>query len=44
MKETDSMIELVSAMTGLEIIAFGRYTELKKKYTEEKSDVVDKEE
>ena len=34
-KEVDSMIELVSAMIGLDIIAFGgNYAELKKKYTE----------
>ena len=31
----DSMIELVSAMIGLDIIVFGgKYAELKKKYTE----------
>ena len=31
--EIDAMIELVSAMTGIDIIAFGKYAELKKKYT-----------
>ena len=32
--EIDSMISLVSAMIGLDIIAFGKYAELKKKHTE----------
>ena len=34
-EEVDSMLELVSAMIGLDIIAYGgKYAELKKKYTE----------
>ena len=32
----DSMLDLVCAMTGLEITYFGKYAELKKKYTEER--------
>ena len=36
--EIDSMISLVSAMIGLDIIAFGKYAELKKKYTEDQRD------
>ena len=36
-REFDNMIELVSAMTGLNVIAYGgKFAELKKKYTEEK--------
>ena len=31
----DSMMELVCAMTGLELTYFGKYAELRKKYTEE---------
>ena len=34
--EFDAMIELVSAMTGFNVIAYGgKFAELKKKYTEE---------
>ena len=32
----DQMLNLVCAMTGLELMFFGKYAELKKKYTEEK--------
>ena len=33
-REFDNMIELVSAMTGLDVIAYGgKFAELKKKYT-----------
>jgi hypothetical protein len=31
----DTTIDLVCAMTGLDITIFGKYAELKKKYTEE---------
>ncbi len=30
----DSTIDLICAMTGVDIVAFGKYAELKKKYTE----------
>lgn len=33
-KAVDEMMELVCAMTGLELTFFGKYAELKKKYTE----------
>lgn len=33
----DPMLDLVCHMTGLEITFFGKYGELKKKYTEEQS-------
>jgi hypothetical protein len=36
--EVDAMIELVSAMTGLDIIVFGKYAELRKKHMEGQSD------
>ena len=35
-KAVDSMLELVTAMTGLNVLAYGgKFAELKKKYTEE---------
>ena len=33
-KLVDDMLDLVCAMTGLELTYFGKYAELKKKYTE----------
>lgn len=32
--EIDQTIELICAMTGVDVVLFGRYAELKKKYTE----------
>ena len=37
-EEIDSTIDLICAMTGLDIRAFGKYAEIKKKYTEKKDD------
>ena len=37
-KSIDDMLGLVCAMTGLEFTYFGKYAELKKKYTGENSD------
>ena len=34
-KSVDDMLDLVCAMTGLELTYLGKYAELKKKYTEE---------
>ena len=34
-EEIDSLINIVGAMTGLDIFVMGKYAELKKKYTEE---------
>ena len=38
-EEVDSMLDLVGAMVGLDIRVYGKYTELKKKYTEDSNDV-----
>lgn len=34
--EIDSTIDLICAMTGVDIAIFGKYAELKKKYTEDR--------
>lgn len=37
--EFDKMVDLISAMTGLNVLAYGgKFAELKKKYTEDKKD------
>ena len=35
-EQIDDTMELICAMTGVDVILFGRYAELKKIYTEEK--------
>jgi hypothetical protein len=37
-KSVDDMLDLVCAMTGLELTYLGKYAELKKKYTEGKDE------
>ena len=37
-EEIDSTIDLICAMTGIDIAFFGKYAELKKKYTEDTPD------
>ena len=34
-EEIDAMIDLICVMTGVDIAIFGKYAELKKKYTED---------